>query len=64
MSKILLFDFDGTIADSFDNFLEIVNKLSIKYNLPTLPPEELEKLRSEEAKAIISKQPTTLRSGI
>ncbi len=55
MSKILLFDFDGTIADSFDNFLEIINKLSIKYNLPALPPEELEKLRSEEAKAIIKR---------
>ena len=31
--KLVLFDFDGTIADSFEEVLKIFNELSKKYNL-------------------------------
>jgi phosphoglycolate phosphatase len=55
MYKVLLFDFDGTIADSFESFLEIISKLSIKHNLQQVPRSELEKLRGEEPRAIIKR---------
>jgi phosphoglycolate phosphatase len=55
MNKILLFDFDGTIADSFENFLAIVDILSVKHNLMKLPREELEKLRGEEPRTLMKR---------
>lgn len=55
MIKVLLFDFDGTIADSFGNFLEIVAILSEKHNLPKLTETEMEELRSEDARSILKK---------
>jgi phosphoglycolate phosphatase-like HAD superfamily hydrolase len=53
--KTLIFDFDGTIADSFINFLEIVQSLITKYNLNPISNEDLVKLRDLEANALISK---------
>lgn len=53
MGKVLIFDFDGTIADSFDNFLEIVETLSDKYNFPKIPLAEIEKSRSLDAKTLL-----------
>ena len=55
MNKILLFDFDGTIANSFESFLEIVNVLSLKYRLPVLSRAELEALRLENASRLIKR---------
>jgi phosphoglycolate phosphatase len=54
VSKILLFDFDGTIADSFENFITVTKELSLTYKFPTLSRDELEKLRSDDARSIIS----------
>lgn len=53
MIKVLLFDFDGTIADSFASFIEIAGKLAKKHNFPPLPLEELEKFRAEDPRALI-----------
>lgn len=53
MNKIILFDFDGTLADSYENFLEIAGILIKKYNLPPTSREELEKLRTEDASTLI-----------
>ena len=55
MNKVLLFDFDGTIADSFDNFLEIVETLSDKYNFPKIPLEEIEKSRALDARTLVKR---------
>ncbi len=55
MSKILLFDFDGTLANSYENFLYIVHELSLKYKLPLLSREELENLRSEDARTLVKR---------
>jgi len=52
--RILLFDFDGTIADSFNNFIEIVDMLADKYHFPKFSQADIEKLRAKNAKAIIS----------
>lgn len=53
--KYILFDFDGTIANSFNSFLEIVNVLSDKYHLNKISPTEIDLLRSEDAKTLIKK---------
>lgn len=53
MKKILLFDFDGTIADSFEHFVTIVNTLAEKHNFRKTSSEDLEALRSEGAKNVI-----------
>lgn len=51
--RILLFDFDGTIADSFKNFIEIVDILADKYHFPKISQPDIELLRAKNAKAII-----------
>lgn len=53
MIKVVLFDFDGTLADSFPIFLEIVTKLSEKHKFKTLSSAELEKLRAENTKNLL-----------
>lgn len=53
MNKVLLFDFDGTIADSFNNLLEITKSLASKYNLPKLNSKQINELRSRDAKTIM-----------
>ncbi len=53
MNKVLLFDFDGTIADSYESFLGIVGKLAIKHKFQNLSLEELETLRTEDARTLI-----------
>jgi phosphoglycolate phosphatase len=55
MPKVILFDFDGTIADSYNNFLEIYEQLSIKYKFPDIDPNSIERLRDEDARSLINK---------
>jgi phosphoglycolate phosphatase len=45
MKKILVFDFDGTIADSFPEFTKIVNKLAEKYSFKKVTNEDIPRLR-------------------
>ncbi len=49
----LLFDFDGTIADSLEHFIKTVGVLSTKYKLRQLSKDEIEKLRAQHPRAII-----------
>ncbi len=46
MKPYLLFDFDGTIADSFGLGLEIINKLAPRYNLKPFTDEQVQEFRS------------------
>ena len=55
MIKIILFDFDGTLADSFENFFEILREITLKYKLPELSPKNLDELRSESASQIVKR---------
>ena len=55
MNKVLLFDFDGTLADSFENFLTTVNILLVKNGLPQFTKKQLEESRSEDARTLIKK---------
>lgn len=49
MNKVLLFDFDGTIADSFENFLDISDRLASKHNFLPIPRDQVETLRAERS---------------
>jgi phosphoglycolate phosphatase len=47
MQKVILFDFDGTIADSFQVMIKIINTLSEKYKFQQIEEADIEKLRGE-----------------
>ena len=44
MSKFLLFDFDGTVANSIDTFFRLGNEMAAKYNKPPLTMEQFQQL--------------------
>lgn len=55
MIKTIIFDFDGTIADTLSVIVKLFNKNSKKYHLPKISKKELENLRSMEPIEIIKK---------
>jgi phosphoglycolate phosphatase len=52
--KSVVFDFDGTIADSFNLSLEVGNRLAIEYGIEPVTPEKLERWRHMSSKEILS----------
>lgn len=46
MYKNIIFDFDGTIADSFNFLLKVVNSNPSKYGIDGIDANEIPKLRS------------------
>lgn len=53
MFKTIIFDFDGTIADTWPKILELYNKYAAEFNLATLTRKEAEKIRGQSAFEII-----------
>lgn len=51
--RLLIFDFDGTLADTFPAFLRAFQEAIPRFGLPAVGPEELARLRGMEAKEII-----------
>lgn len=51
--KLLIFDFDGTLADSFPWFVRIINQVAEKYRFRRIEDAELDTLRSLEARHLI-----------
>ena len=45
-AKVLLFDFDGTVADTRTIALRILNELSQEFHFRSLPEEELQEARN------------------
>lgn len=43
-----LFDFDGTIADTYQHFVKIFNRIAPEYGGRVLEPEDLERLRNAQ----------------
>ena len=39
--KVIIFDFDGTIADTLDALVSIANSLAVEFNYAQIAPEEL-----------------------
>jgi phosphoglycolate phosphatase len=50
---LVIFDFDGTLADSFPWFLTILNELAEKHSFRQIPAEELTSLRGLENRALL-----------
>jgi phosphoglycolate phosphatase len=47
--KLAIFDFDGTLADSFSWFLRVINEVADAYRFRRIAEEELPKLRGYDA---------------
>jgi phosphoglycolate phosphatase len=52
--KSVVFDFDGTIADSFHLSLEVGNRLAQTYGIEPVTPEKLERWRHLSSKQILA----------
>lgn len=52
--KLVIFDFDGTLADSFPWMLSVVNEVADRYNFKRLDPAAIEELRGVDAAAVIA----------
>lgn len=54
MSKVLIFDFDGTIADSLDAMVHIMNRFSHRFGYKHITEEMRDSLRHETSQKILS----------
>ena len=53
MIKLIIFDFDGTIADTLDSFLEIMDNLSEEFNFKKIKRQEVNKLKDKKPREIL-----------
>ncbi len=51
--KVIIFDFDGTIADTVDALVTIANRLALEFGYVPINPQELAILRNLTAREII-----------
>ena len=51
--KVIIFDFDGTLADTLDAVVKITNRLALEFGYKPTAPEELAKIRSLSSREII-----------
>lgn len=51
--KLVIFDFDGTLADSFPYFLRTVNTLAAIYRFPPIHPQDVDQLRGLDARQMV-----------
>ena len=51
--KLVIFDFDGTLADSFPWFISILGRVADKYRFNKVKAEEIEKFRGKESHQIL-----------
>ncbi|WP_066379969.1 MULTISPECIES: HAD-IA family hydrolase [unclassified Anabaena] len=51
--KVIIFDFDGTIADTVDALVSIANRLAVDFGYVQITPEELKLLRNLSSREII-----------
>jgi phosphoglycolate phosphatase len=51
--KVIIFDFDGTIADTVDALVSIANRLALEFGYVQITPEELALLRNLTSREII-----------
>jgi len=62
--QLVIFDFDGTLADSYPWFLSVFQDLAQRYRLPRMGPTDLEKLRSFDVRQILKEYHIPLWKGI
>jgi phosphoglycolate phosphatase len=51
--RLVIFDFDGTLVDSYPWMLNVMDDLARRYRLPRLEKEELARLRTMEVRQIL-----------
>ncbi|EKQ69081.1 haloacid dehalogenase superfamily enzyme, subfamily IA [Leptolyngbyaceae cyanobacterium JSC-12] len=51
--KVIIFDFDGTIADSFEVVLKISNRLAAEFGYPKAQPEDISRLKNLSSREVI-----------
>ncbi len=51
--RTIIFDFDGTIADSFDTFVKVYNEIGKDYNLTRINTKEARELRGMTPREVI-----------
>lgn len=51
--SVIIFDFDGTIADSFDVVLRITNRLATEFGYEPASPEEIKRLQNLSSRDIL-----------
>ena len=52
--RLVIFDFDGTLADSFPWFMRVVNDVADRFRFERIPPEKVDTLRGYSARRIIA----------
>jgi phosphoglycolate phosphatase len=58
--KIIIFDFDGTIADTRNTVVKIANQLAVEFNYQPIDEEELLRLSHLSSREIIQQSPVPL----
>ena len=51
--RLAIFDFDGTLADSFPWFLAVVNEAAERYRFRRIEPEDVAMLRGHHARRVV-----------
>lgn len=54
-TKVIVFDFDGTIADTYDAIVEITNRLSAEFGYQPVNEAELDELKNLSSREIVKK---------
>lgn len=52
--RLIIFDFDGTLADTFPWFAAVLNGVADRYSFRRVRPDEVETLRGQSARQIIA----------
>lgn len=52
--RLVIFDFDGTLADSFTFFVSVFNQIADKHAFNRIHPQELDSLRKKGAREIMA----------
>jgi phosphoglycolate phosphatase len=51
--RLVIFDFDGTLSDSGDWFLSVIDQLARRFNFRTVAPDQVEMLRHKSSREVI-----------
>ncbi|KRE00126.1 HAD family hydrolase [Bosea sp. Root381] len=52
--KLIIFDFDGTLADTFPWFATVLNGVADRYRFRRIQPDEVETLRGQSARHLVA----------
>ena len=60
MIKVIIFDFDGTVADTFDAIVTITNRLALKFGYKPVSQEDIVKIKNLSSREIIKQSGVSL----